>query len=223
MFELRGIPRFVFLFSQPQAASRLTNNQQFLSTLYDLQVLKFHLSFSSWGWPLRSSKGPDGGPSGFALLWEWPLQAFSCFWDFWWPLLVLPYCWSPNGSLLLTRFFGFLLECCSLLSGQPQWSDVHLLSYFRVSSFEGKTLGSWLGGHWKGHPPSPTASSFKTSDSKGCHRLPASDTALVQQKVMKEMTTLIANRNLPYKNERRECHTILNLHLGWNMPITKLK
>ena len=34
---------------QPQAASRLTNNQQFLSTLYDLQVLKFHLSFTSWG------------------------------------------------------------------------------------------------------------------------------------------------------------------------------
>jgi hypothetical protein len=38
---------FVLLCSQPQAASRLTNNQQFLSTLYDLQVLKFHLSFSS--------------------------------------------------------------------------------------------------------------------------------------------------------------------------------
>jgi hypothetical protein len=34
-------------FPQPQAASRLTNNQQFLSTLYDLQVLKFHLSFNS--------------------------------------------------------------------------------------------------------------------------------------------------------------------------------
>ena len=46
MFELRGIPRFVFLFSQPQAASRLTNNQQFLSTLYNLQVLKFYLSFT---------------------------------------------------------------------------------------------------------------------------------------------------------------------------------
>jgi hypothetical protein len=42
-----GMPRFVFLCSQPQAASRLTNNQQFLSTLYDLQVLKFHLSFKA--------------------------------------------------------------------------------------------------------------------------------------------------------------------------------
>jgi hypothetical protein len=41
-----GMPGFVFLCSQPQAASRRTNNQQFLSTLYDLQVLKFHLSFS---------------------------------------------------------------------------------------------------------------------------------------------------------------------------------
>ncbi len=40
-----GMPRFVFLYSQPQAASRLTNNQQFLSILYDLQVLKCHLSF----------------------------------------------------------------------------------------------------------------------------------------------------------------------------------
>ena len=41
------MPGFVFLYSQPQAASRLTNNQQFLSTLYDLQVLKFHLSFTT--------------------------------------------------------------------------------------------------------------------------------------------------------------------------------
>jgi hypothetical protein len=42
------MPGFVFLCSQPQAASRLTNNQQFLSTLYDLQVLNFHLSFTTW-------------------------------------------------------------------------------------------------------------------------------------------------------------------------------
>ena len=42
---MMGHARFVLVCSWPQAASRLTNNQQFLSTLYDLQVLKFHLSF----------------------------------------------------------------------------------------------------------------------------------------------------------------------------------
>jgi hypothetical protein len=36
---------FFFILSTRQA-SRLTNNQQFLSTLYDLQVLKFYLSFT---------------------------------------------------------------------------------------------------------------------------------------------------------------------------------
>jgi hypothetical protein len=46
MFYLWDMPGFVLCF-QPQAASRFTNNQQFLSTLYDLQVLKFHLSFST--------------------------------------------------------------------------------------------------------------------------------------------------------------------------------
>jgi hypothetical protein len=45
-FNYGAYPGLFFFFSQPQAASRLTNNQQFLSTLYDLQVLKFHLSFT---------------------------------------------------------------------------------------------------------------------------------------------------------------------------------